>query len=292
MVDLSPVKADDLPAAMQTCDVFWFRLGFRLDASVLTKDQRCRVLATPVTGIDHIDEDLCESYGIKIVCLGGELEFLREIRATAEHTLLLAMSLMRRLVPAAKDVEGYHWRRDVFRGHELYQKNVGIVGFGRLGQIVANYFHCLGCQIHVYDIADKQIPTHYTRHTSLEQLIRASEIVTLHIPYNDRNHHFIDDEALANFDKDKILINTSRGGVIDEQALVEMLVTGRLAGVAMDVLEGEPFIAENKLVELSHSDDRVLITPHIGGNTYESFEKTEEFLAKKIAKLFQRRLEY
>lgn len=240
-----------------------------------------------MTGIDHIDEKLCAALGVKIICLRGETTFLREVRATAEHTIFLAMALMRKAIPAAIDANSGQWRRDLFRGYELYGKRVGIVGYGRLGSIVAEYLHHMGCRIGAYEIKEGKLPDYVTRYTSLEECIVQSDIVSLHVPYNEGTHHLLDEKVLGYFDANTWLINTSRGGIVDEAALLTVLEKQHIAGVATDVLYGEPQIAQHPLIAYAQQHNNLLITPHIGGCTYESFAKTEAFVARKLFQQLQ-----
>ncbi len=271
-----------LKELLQQIDIFWFRLGYQLNETVVDEATRCRFFVTPVTGIDHIDEILCGKLGISIICLRGETEFLKEVRATAEHTLLLAMLLLRRAIPAVKDAHAGNWRRDLFRGHELQYKKVGIIGYGRLGQIVADYFHTFGCEVGFYDTAEKDHPEHIRQFYNPEECITVCDIISLHIPFNKNNHHFFDKELLDLFTADKWLINTSRGGVVNEVALLNCFKQNQIAGAALDVLHGEPEVANHPLIEYARANPNLIITPHIGGCTYESFEKTETFIAKKL----------
>jgi len=278
------IEKNALKQKLQEVDIFWFRLGYQLNGTVIDEHTRCKYFVSPVTGIDHIDEELCEQYGISIICLRGEKEFLKEVRATAEHTILLAMMLMRNAVPAVQDVEQENWRRDLFRGFELYKKKVGIIGYGRLGKIVADYCHVLGCEVGFYDIEEKEHPEHIHVYESLETCIESSDIVSIHVPYNKSTHHLFDKKMLSLFDKDKWLINTSRGGIVDDIALLDILKTDKLAGAALDVIYGEPNIENNALIQFAKTHRKLIITPHIGGCTYESFEKTEAFIGEKLLK--------
>ena len=287
-VDQGPVDEKVLSQVLQQCDVFWFRLGYKLNRDVLAANQRCRVLVSPVTGLDHIDERLCEKYGIRIVALRGETKFLQNIRATTEHTILLTLALMRKIVPAVCDVQEGNWERDKYRGFELYEKSIGIVGLGRLGKIVTDYFLSFGCRVFYYDTdASLVAPLNVEKCDSLIELIEVAHIVSIHVPYNHDNHHLFNKEVLSHFTNHKYLINTSRGGVIDESALLDVLLTGKIGGAALDVLEGEPDIKNSSIVRYARQNNNLIISPHIGGNTFESFAKTEAFLANKIIKLFQ-----
>ncbi len=285
--DLTSGPVIDLKSLLEEVDIFWFRLGYKLDSEVLTESTKCKVLATPVTGIDHIDEDLCKRLGIKIICLRGESEFLKEVRATAEHCILLTMMVMRNAYMAVVHTNSGLWNRDLFRGNEIYKKRVGIIGLGRLGAIVAAYFKAMGCEIFFYDTRDVEYDEAYTKCHSAIEVVSKSEIISLHIPYNQANHHIYGEDFFAAFQGNQWLINTARGGIIEEEYLLKALIEKRLLGAALDVLEGEPNVGENPLIQYSTENENLIITPHIGGNTFESFEKTEHFIASKILETVQ-----
>jgi D-3-phosphoglycerate dehydrogenase / 2-oxoglutarate reductase len=288
-VDLSRCAEKDIPEALMKYDVFWFRLAYKIDESVLSNEaNRCKILATPVTGIDHIDEKACSKYGVSIACLRGEYDFLKTIRATAEITIGLTLSLMRHIPAASFSVKEGHWNRDLFRGNELYGKTAGIIGFGRLGKIVAEYFNALGMDILVYDVKKIDPPGNYTISQSINDLVSKSDVVSLHVSYTPNTHHLINDIVFAAFKQDAFLINTSRGDVIDEGALLKALENRKIKGAALDVLHGEPAINySNSLLEFARKNTNLLIVPHIGGNTFESFQKTEDFIADKVLKLLK-----
>jgi D-3-phosphoglycerate dehydrogenase len=281
-VDLAPCKQEDLQVVLETCDAFWFRLGFHIHKGLFTHKNRCKVIATPVTGIDHIDEETCKKWGIQIVCLRGETEFLQEVRATAEMTIALTLALLRHLVPAANHTLQGHWDRDLFRGQEIYKKTVGIVGMGRLGRITGSYFQAMGARVIGYDKRE-DFPQEFEQAPSLTGLIDASDIISIHLSYNADTKGMFDSTLFRHFSKDKILVNTARGGIVDEAALLASLQEGRLGGAALDVLQHEDKIsADHPLLAYARQYSNLLIVPHIGGNTYESFKKTEEFIAQKI----------
>ena len=280
--DLSTGSVDNIKSTLNEVDIFWFRLGYQIDKNVLDENSRCKILATPVTGIDHIDEKLCHKLGIKIICLRGEKEFLREVRATAEHSILLAMMLMRKAAAAVFHTQNTNWKRDLFRGHEIYKKNIGILGLGRLGKIVAEYYQVFGCQIFFYDTSKVEYPETWNMCNSAEEVIDNADIVSIHIPYNEHTDRIYGNKFFQHFTNQKWLVNTARGGVIDEQYMLRALKENRIAGAALDVLQGEPNNINEELINFSRENDNLILTPHIGGNTYESFEKTEKFIAQKI----------
>jgi D-3-phosphoglycerate dehydrogenase len=284
-VDRRACTRAQLHEAFGAYDAIWFRLGHRIDREVLSGPVRARVLATPVTGLDHIDLDACAERGIRVVSLRGEVDFLRRVRATAELTVGLALALLRRIPAAASSVHAGVWNRDAFRGRELYERTAGVVGLGRLGTIVAGMLRAMGMHVIGYDprpdfpdgVVDRRCAT-------LPELLAASDLVTLHVGYSPATRHLIGAAELAHMRADAILVNTSRGGIVDELALLAALERDRLDGAALDVLDGEPAIeADHPLVRFSRANpERLLIVPHIGGNTWESFEKTEIFLAGRV----------
>ena len=272
----------NLSSILTDNDIFWFRLGYKIDEKVLNKSSKCRTLVTPVTGLDHIDENLCNELGVEIISLRGESEFLKEVRATAEMTLALTLALLRNLIPANNSVLDGEWDRDEFRGREVYKKNVGIIGVGRLGKISAEYFKALGANVTGYDPRE-DFPDNINRADSLKSLVENSDIVLLHLKLDETTINLIDKVELSWFKKGAILINTSRGGVLNEDALLDVLKSEKLAGAALDVIKGEnEILDDNALIKYAKENSNLLITPHIGGNTFESFEKTERFIAEKL----------
>ena len=290
-VDFRDCAAVELPQIFAEYDAVWVRLGFQIDAAAMGPVPRARVLATPVTGLDQVDLVRCAELGIKVVALKGETEFLRTIRATAEHTLALTLALLRHIPEAAASVRDGVWRRDLFRGSEIHEQVVGIVGFGRLGRIVAEYFRALGAEVIAYDphvdvSADVNAATGAAgveRADSLESLLRRADIVSLHVSYAPETHHLIAAPEFGLMKAGSRLVNTARGAVVDEAALLAALRSGHLAGAALDVLEGEPHIdAAHPVVRALDELPNLLVVPHIGGNTVQSFAKTERFLACRV----------
>ena len=283
-VDDEPCPRARIAEALERCEVFWFRLAHRIDASVLPRFPRCRILATPVTGLDQIDLDACRERGIEVVSLQGEVEFLRNVRATAELTVALTLALLRHIPEAARAAESGNWNRDLFAGRELFGKTAGLVGMGRLGSLVADYFRAFGMNVLGYDVRPDFPRDRARRVESLESLLPACDVVSLHVSYGPGSRGLFGREALARMKPEAVLVNTSRGGVLDEEALLEALAEGRIAGAALDVLEGEPDIAAaHPVLRYARAHANLIVVPHIGGRTAESLEKTELFLAWKVA---------
>lgn len=286
IVDVQGCEQNEVRQILQNYDVFWFRLGFRIGEDQLDDNIRCKILATPVTGIDHIDESACESKGVKIVCLRGERDFLKKVRATAELTIALTLDLLRKTGPAQLDVQSGLWRRDLFRGREIFEKKVGIVGYGRLGAITASIFEALGAEIFYTEPREIEANSRHIKLDSIADLIQTCDIISLHVNYTPETKHLLNADLLQKFTREKYFINTSRGGLVDEKALLNQLLNKDLGGAALDVVQDEhKWDEKHPLKSYAEENDNLIITPHIGGNTYESFEKTEWFIAQRINKL-------
>lgn len=287
---LAELDRNALLAAVETVDVLWVRLRHRIDAEVLRRAARLKVIVSPTTGLDHIDLAETERRNIQVLSLRGETSFLRDVRATAEHTIALILSLLRHIPQACTHAKYGDWTRDLFRGCELYGKTVGIVGYGRLGRIVARYLSGFETKILV---TDPKIHTENTEAaitpTPLTTLLHESDLVTLHVNLCDETKGFFGREQFAAMKDGAWLINTSRGELVDEDALLTALRSGRLAGAALDVVSEERAarIGQHPLVVYARENDNLIITPHIGGCTAESMAKTECFLADRLLSLLR-----
>ncbi len=291
-----------------SADVLFVRLRNRVDRNVLAAAPFLRAVVSPTTGLDHLDLTALAERGVAVLSLRGETEFLRGVTATAEHTWALLLALVRRLPAAAEAARRGDWDRDRFRGRELSGKTLGVVGLGRLGTLVARYGAAFGMRVVAYDpfvdpwpacgspnaavgadpgaeAAGHGAPPE--RMPTLSALLAEADVVTLHVPLNDGTRHMVDATALAAMRSGAFLVNTSRGAIVDEEALVEAVRSGRLAGAALDVVAGETEPggpAVSPAVRFAAADPRILVTPHVGGATLESMENTEIFMAEKLAR--------
>lgn len=287
-VDLGPVRRGAIAAALRDFDIVWIRLGHRVAAADIPLNGRCLIIALPATGLDHIDLPACAQAGIRIAALKGEVAFLRNVRATAEHTVALALSLIRRLPAAHASVLEGRWDRDAFRGRELYGRTAGLVGLGRLGTIVAGYFRAFGMDVCGYDPRPDFPEALARRCGSLEELFAVADLISLHVTYDASTRHLITARHFAQARSGAVLVNTSRGGVMDQAALLAALAEGRLAGAALDVIDGEPDIGrDHPLVQYARNHDNLILTPHIAGNTSDSLAKAEAFIAAKARRMWE-----
>jgi len=288
--DSLDLTQDQLSRSIKGYQVLVVRLGLQVDETVLSVADQLQVVATPTTGLDHIDLQAAADRGVGVLSLKGERAFLEQVYATAEHTMALLLSLVRR-VPAAFDaVKGYEWRRDLYRGTELSGKVLGIVGYGRLGEMVARCAGGFGMAVLVFDPYRDDLPSVVRSSPSLSHLLTHSDVVSIHVPLNAETTGMISSEQLTSMRPGAVLVNTARGRVVDEAALLAALESGQLAGAALDVLCDEHQIeagVPHPLIEYARSNDNLILTPHIAGATYESVEKADLFIANKIKEFFK-----
>ncbi|MDA0891548.1 MAG: NAD(P)-dependent oxidoreductase [Proteobacteria bacterium] len=276
-----------LLAQVTKADVLIVRLKHMIDTEVFDHAPSLRVIVSATTGLNHIDVAAAQARNIKVLCLKGEREFLDSITATAEHTWGLLLALVRHIPTAVQHVRDAGWDRDCFKGCQLSGLTLGIVGLGRLGTMVAEYGQVFRMRVVAYDIGHVAQADHVEMLT-LPDLLASSDVVCLLPSYQESSHQLLGRREFAQMKAGAVLLNTSRGEVIDEAALLHALRCGSLAGAALDLLAGEAkrggdWLSSHPLVEFARSSDRLLITPHIGGATYDSLRQAETFMARKLA---------
>jgi D-lactate dehydrogenase len=248
-----------------------------------------KFIATRSTGFDHIDLEVCRERGILVSNVPSYGE-----NTVAEHTFALILALSRNIHKAfvhtlARDIPFAE-----LRGFELAGKTLGVVGAGRIGLHVIKIAKGFGMHVVAFDVRQEPLLAEVLnfRYVALDELLRVADIVTLHCPYSPKTHHLINPQNMHNFKRGALLINTARGGLIDPAALTQALDEGILAGAALDVLEGEELLkderqilaqplAQDKLrtLLLNHSllnRDNVVITPHIAFNSREAVQRILE----------------
>jgi len=274
-------------------DVLIVRLRHQIDKEIIDSGTNLRVIVTATTGLDHIDTTYASSKGISVLSLNGESAFLRSIHATPEHTWALLLALVRNIHAAFASVREGSWDRDTFRGRELSGKRLGIVGLGRIGSKVAQYGLCFGMDVAAYDPYIDEWVSEVRRIDTLEKLLARADILSLHVPLNPETTSLIDLPQFNLLPQGSILVNTARMELVNESALVKALNDGTLYGAAIDFLPLERFDAKRRsgqLLEHARTHENLIITPHLAGSTYESFEKTEIFMAQKLSSYIQNHL--
>jgi len=279
----------ELVKELSDYEVLVVRLAHQIDQEIIDSGTRLEVIVTATTGLDHIDLEYAQQRAITVLSLRGEYEFLRTISATSEHTMALLLALLRRIAPAFSAVQRGIWDRDAFRGNELDGKIIGIIGLGRVGQKIAKYGLAFGMEIIAFDPYRTDWMEGVRRASELGEVTRSCDILSLHVPLNAETEGMIGADELSELSPHAVLINTSRGQLVDEDALVQALKERRLAGAAIDVMSNERDFHrrdQSPLLTFAKTHDNLLITPHIAGATHESMAKTEIFMSLKLRDFF------
>ena len=288
-----------LPAASETLlekipefDAYLASMRIQVTRDVLDRAIRLRVIANAATGLDHIDVDYAEAKGIDIVCLKDDREFLDRITATAEMTWALMLATVRRLPWAFTAALAGDWARDRFRGHQLSGKTLGILGYGRLGSMVASYG--LAFRMRVLACDHKEVaPQPGVEMVRFDRVLAESDVLSIHIHLTEKSRGLIDAKALAKMKRGAVLINTSRGAIVDEVALLAALQSGHLGGAGLDVIDGEwrNDLELHPLVSYAGKHENLVITPHIAGATFESQRAASEHIIQKLKAYMEARNE-
>ena len=285
-VSAKRLQEDELMSELQDAEVLVIRLG-KIGKDLLGLAPRLKVIASPTTGLNHIDLEEVERRGINIVSLKGRRDITEKVYATSEHTVALLLALIRRIPGFHGHVLRGGWDRQRFIGSEISGKTIGIVGCGRLGIRVAEILRAMGAEIvgtDPYQAAEK-IPDFITMMPEKE-LLETSDIVSLHIDLRPENVHMFGREQFSIMKPRAYFVDTSRGQLVDEAAMLDALQNGRLAGAAIDVMDNEDprgaHLENNPLIEYAKSHENLIITPHIGGATKESMVMTEDAIALEV----------
>ena len=286
VVTEAPLSREELIARISEYDGLILRLGHRIDREVFAAAPRLKFVATNTTGLNHIDVEEAQRRGIEVISLRGERTFLDTVTATAEHAWGLLLALIRHIPDAHCHAQAGGWERNLFKGIELSGRTLGVIGYGRLGSKVAQYGLTFGMRVMANDI-ETFPPQPGIEFASLDETLKQADVISLHVPCAPATLDLIGQRELALMKPGAYLVNTSRGEVLNEDALLDALNSGHLAGAALDVLReentGNPdWMRHDRLVEYARSHSNLLITPHIGGATADSMAKTECFIAQKI----------
>lgn len=283
VVYLKYPPVDELKAALKGVHALFPNARTRLDAAVLDAAADLKVVSTPSIGTDHIDLEYCRRRGITVFSLATERELMRGVHSTAEHAFGLLLSLIKKIPGGFASVLDGKWSAAEFRGRDLQGKTLGVVGFGAIGSRVAHFARAFDMDVLVFDPYAKELPA-WAKPVSRDELLDKAHAVTLHTPLTPETDGLIGREWFARM-KGTWLVNASRGGVIDETALLEALESGKVGAFAADVLRGETAagMGAHPLVVYAKTHGNVLITPHTAGSSLDGQVKTFAHAARRIA---------
>lgn len=279
---VEPTPEDLLPNFHQASAFLDASMKVSISAEDIEKASNLELIVTATTGANHIDGEALESRKIPLLTLKGQKEVLNGITASAEHSWALLMSCARHLRRAYNHVSSGQWERTQFPGVMLRGKTLGVIGMGRNGSWMARYANAFGMKVLAHDPFVSDLPADVEA-ADLDRLLAESDITSLHVHLSDETQGMISAQRIGMMKRGSIFINTSRGELTDEAALVAALKTGQLAAVGVDVLCGEPQIEQNLLWQYAQENEAVHITPHVGGFCPDAVLHVVRFSAQRIA---------
>ncbi|MEO0947519.1 MAG: phosphoglycerate dehydrogenase [Cyanobacteria bacterium J06641_5] len=257
-------------------DALMVRSGTKVTAEVIEAGAQLKIVGRAGVGVDNVDIPAATRRGIVVVNSpeGNTI-------AAAEHTLAMMLSLSRMIPDANASVRAKEWDRKRFVGSEVYKKTLGVVGLGKIGSHVARVAKAMGMKLLAYDpfITTERAEEMGCRLVELELLFSEADYITLHVPKTPDTANLIDTDSIAKMKPTTRIVNCSRGGIIDENALADAIEKGLLAGAALDVFENEPLEAESRLRDLA---PKVILTPHLGASTTEAQVNVAVDVAEQI----------
>ncbi len=278
------LKPDITPEALlkevDNYDGLIVRSRTKVTAEVIAKGKNLKVIGRAGSGLDNIDADTAKKAGIAVVNAPGA-----NSESVAEHTIVLILALFRNLLPVATALKAGRWEKKGYEASELSGKTIGIVGFGNVGVKVAALAHTFGMHVLVAtrtesDEKKSLLAALKGRFVPLAELLKQSDVVTIHVPKSAETQGLIGAGELALMKKTSYLVNCSRGGVVDEEALIKALTNHQIAGAALDVFTTEPLPPDSPLFTLNN----VILTPHIAAQSSEAKERASLMVAQEVVR--------
>ena len=269
-----------LLAAVADAEAIIVRNRTQVDDELLTAAPRLRVVGRLGVGLDNIDMGACQRRGIAVHPATGA-----NTRAVAEYVIASVMMLFRGAYQARDRMVDGAWPRGALQGRETSGKTLGLVGLGGIARLVAERATAFGMTVAAFDpflTSDDPAWTGVTRVDNLADLLARSDAISLHVPLTDSTRHLINADSLGTMRSGAIVVNTSRGGVVDDAALAAAIRNGHIGGAALDVFETEPLTAT--AAEMFADLDNVVLTPHIAGLTTESNERVSDLTVENVKK--------
>jgi D-3-phosphoglycerate dehydrogenase len=265
---------EELQAIIGAYDALVIRSATKVTEALLASARKLKVIGRAGIGLDNVDIPAATKRGVVVMNTPGG-----NVITTAEHAIAMMLALTRNIPQGTASLKSGRWDKKNLQGHEIYNKVLGVIGFGKIGAIVADRARGLKMRVLVHDpyVTPEQIEKAGFESVSLDDLYQKSDYLTVHVPKLKSTIGLIGKEAFDRMQTGAMLINCARGGIVDEEALYDAIVAGKVAGAALDVFETEPPGA-NKLFEL----DRVICTPHLGAATQEAQTNVAVAVAQQI----------
>lgn len=281
---------EDLSNTINLYDGLLINARIKLDNQLIQKTHLLKAVFSPTIGFDHVDQVSLAKKRIQFSALGLENEFRSTLWSTAEHALTLILTAYRDIKHMSSDVENnFSWDNRKYFFNDIRNSTIGIIGFGNIGKKLYELLKPFNCNFLIYDpyISSYEISQYDVRKTDLNSLLIASDIVTLHVPLNSETKYLIDFEQFSLMKSTSIIINTSRGGVINELAFLQAIKENKIKGGAFDVIENEsPFgVSNSLLVQEARHNKKILITPHVGGSSQDYLHKVFSYSLDRLSEM-------
>lgn len=283
-------EVDDLPkitraetlAAISGYDGIAVRTKFKIDRELMEAAPGLKFVARAGAGLDNIDEAYAKERNIQLI---NAPEGNRD--ALGEHAVGLLLSLINNLRKSDIEIRNGIWDREGNRGWELKGKTVGIIGYGFMGSSFAKKLSGFDVNVIAYDKYKTGFSDAYAKECSMEEIVKHSDVLSLHIPLTSETRQMVNEEYLYHFKKKIFFINSARGEIVDTKAVLDAIKSGRILGAGLDVLEAEKFpnLSDQPWYEELRASEKVILTPHIGGWTFDSYRRISEVLADKLEHL-------
>ena len=274
------ITPEEILEKISTFNIIIVRSRTTVTKEMIEKADNCKIIARVGVGLDNVDQDAAKTKNIRVInAVEGAMN------AVAELVLGLMLTLARQTARGDRAIRNGQWLKKELKGTELRGKYLGIIGLGNIGKRLGRLAHSLNMNIIGYDVVpiDEEFAKEVgLMKADLNTLLQSSDYISIHVPLLDSTYHLLDAQKMSTMKKTAKIINTSRGGVVDEDALYEALKNGTLGGAALDVFEKEPAIG-TKLAEL----DNVILTPHIGAQTKEAQSLAANVIAEKIVQILR-----
>ena len=258
-----------------------------LGKEILEKAKNLKVICTASTGTNHIDLNVAKSKKIKIICLKEERSIINKISSTAELALGLTINSLRNINLSYLSVLNNKWDYTPYIGRQMNSLKIGVVGYGRLGKFYCKYISSFGSKIFVYDPFKKIKNSKYHQINNLSKFLSICDIISIHIHYNKNNNKIINSEWFRKMKPNVIIVNTSRGELINEKDLINFIKKNKNSKYAADVVNNESNYTHNDLIKFSKKNNQIILTPHLGGMTKEAREYAYGHASKKLIEYYK-----
>lgn len=257
------LEKDELIKKMKDVEFLVVRSATKVTADILEAGKNLKVVGRAGVGLDNVDSSKAKELGVTVRNTPGANAI-----SVAELAMGLLLSFVRYIPRGTNGIKDGKWEKKALKGHEIYGKTIGIIGFGAIGKEVAKRALAFGMDVIAYDPFVSETDLDVKLVKSIDELLPVVDIITLHLPLTPETKYLISNKEIAKMKDGVILVNASRGGVVDEQALYDALISEKISGAAIDVFETEPPVDElrRKLIGL----DNVVCTPHVGASTFEA----------------------